>query len=60
MTDPVKSISESQGTSAGGNYSGGGFSEHHKKKGTAKQQDDLIGCLTLGRGLSKRLGTRLP
>ncbi|MEI7816266.1 MAG: hypothetical protein WCI45_03635 [Desulfuromonadales bacterium] len=42
MTDPVKSISESQGTSAGGNYSGGGFSEHHKKKGTAKQQDDLI------------------
>ena len=42
MTDPVRGISGSQGTSAGGSYSGGGFSEDHKKKGVIKQQDDLI------------------
>jgi hypothetical protein len=42
MTDPVKGISGTQGTSAGGNYSGGGFSDHHKKKSPAAPQDDLI------------------
>lgn len=42
MTDPVKGISGTQGTSAGGSYSGGSFSEHHKKRGAATPQDDLI------------------
>lgn len=42
MTDPVKGISGAQGTSAGGSYSGGAFSEHHKKKGATAPKDDLI------------------
>jgi hypothetical protein len=42
MTDSVKGISGTQGTSAGGNYSGDSFSEHHKKKGATAQQNDLI------------------
>ena len=42
MTDPVKGIGGSQGASAGGSYSGGAFSEHHKRKGAAAPQDDLI------------------
>ena len=42
MTDPVKGISGTPGASAGGNYSGGGFSGHHKKKSPAAPQDDLI------------------
>jgi len=39
MTDPVNGVSGAQGTSAGGNYSGGSFSEHHEKKGTPPQND---------------------
>jgi hypothetical protein len=42
MTDPVKGISGAQGTSAGGSYSGGRFSEEHKKHGTTEPQKDLI------------------
>lgn len=42
MTDPVKGISGTQGTSAGGSYSGGGFSERHKKKVPTAPQSDLI------------------
>jgi hypothetical protein len=42
MTDPVKGISGAQGTSAGGSYSGGCFSEHHKKIGPTAPQSDLI------------------
>jgi len=42
MTDPVKGISGAQGTSAGGNFSGGGFSEHHKKRAVTAPQADLI------------------
>ena len=42
MTDPVKGISGSQETSAGGSYSGGGFSGDHKKKGATAPQVDLI------------------
>lgn len=42
MTDPVKGISGTQGTSAGGNYSGGSFSEGHKKRGAPAPQGDLI------------------
>ena len=42
MTDPVKGISGAQGTSAGGSYSGGSFSEHHKKRGATAPQSDLI------------------
>ena len=42
MTDPVKGISGAQGTSAGGSYSGGGFSEHHKNRGPTAPQSDLI------------------
>ena len=42
MTDPVKGISGTQGTTAGGKYSGGAFSEHHKRKGTTAPQSDLI------------------
>ena len=42
MTDPVKGISGAQGTSAGGHYSGGSFSEHNKKKGAPAAQPDLI------------------
>ena len=42
MTDQVKGISGTQGPSAGGNYSGGSFSEGHKKRGAAAPQVDLI------------------
>lgn len=42
MTDPVKGISGAQRTSAGGNFSGDGFSEHHKKRGATAPQADLI------------------
>lgn len=42
MTDPVKGISGTQGPSAGGSYSGGSFSEGHKKRGAAAPQVDLI------------------
>ena len=42
MTDPVRGISGTQGTSAGGNYSGGSFSEGHKKRGAIAAQNDLI------------------
>jgi len=42
MTDPVKGVSGAQGTSAGGSYSGGSFSDHHKKRGTNAPQNDLI------------------
>ena len=42
MTDPVKGTGGAQGTSSGGSYSGGGFSEQHKKKGTTAPQSDLI------------------
>lgn len=42
MTDPVKGISGTQGPSAGGRYSGGSFSEEHKKRGATAPQDDLI------------------
>lgn len=42
VTDSVKGISGAQGASAGGNYSGGSFSEHHKKRGAAAPQADLI------------------
>jgi hypothetical protein len=42
MTDQVKGVSGAQGTSAGGSYSGGSFSEHHKKRGETVPQVDLI------------------
>jgi hypothetical protein len=42
MTDPVKGISGAQGTSAGGSYSGGRFSEGGKKRGATVPQADLI------------------
>jgi hypothetical protein len=42
MTDSVKGISGTQGPSAGGNYSGGSFSEEHKKRGATAPQADLI------------------
>jgi hypothetical protein len=42
MTDPIKGISGAQGTAAGGSYSGGSFSEHHKKKDPTSPQNDLI------------------
>jgi len=42
MTDPVKGISGTQATSAGGKYSGGGFSEGHRKRSALKPQADLI------------------
>ena len=42
MTDQVRGISGTQGPSAGGSYSGGSFSEGHKKRGTAAPQADLI------------------
>ena len=42
MTDPVKGISGAQGASAGGNYSGGDFSDLHKKRGAPVPQKDLI------------------
>jgi len=42
MTDPVKGISGAQGTSAGGSYSGGNFSDPHKKRGGPPPQNDLI------------------
>ncbi|MBW4054573.1 MAG: hypothetical protein HIU83_04080 [Proteobacteria bacterium] len=42
MTDPIKEISGTQATSAGGSYSGGSFSGHHKKKEALAPQIDLI------------------
>jgi hypothetical protein len=42
VTDPIKGISGSQGTSAGGSHSGGSFSEGHKKQSQSAQQKDLI------------------
>ncbi|HXE97110.1 MAG TPA: hypothetical protein VN642_11925 [Dongiaceae bacterium] len=42
MPDSVKGIDGAQGTTAGGNYSGGSFSEHHKKKVVPAPQKDLI------------------
>jgi hypothetical protein len=42
MTDPVKGISGSQGTSAGGSFIGGGFPEDHKHKRANPPQADLI------------------
>ena len=39
MTDPVKGVSGAQGASAGGSYSGGSFSEQHKKRIVAPQAD---------------------
>lgn len=42
MTDPVKGVSGSEGTSAGGSYSGGKFSAGHKKKAASAPQGDLI------------------
>ncbi len=42
MTDEIKRVGGSQGTSAGGHYSGGSFSGHHKKKGPTVPQADLI------------------
>lgn len=42
MTDPIKGISGAQGTSAGGSYSGGSTSDHHKRKETTAPQNDLI------------------
>jgi hypothetical protein len=52
MTDPVKGISGTQGTSAGGNYSGGGFQSHHRKSGR-EPQDDLIEISQDARNRSK-------
>lgn len=42
MTDPVKGISGSQATSAGGSYSGGSLSDGHKKRSATTPQVDLI------------------
>lgn len=42
MTDPIKSISGAQKTSAGGNFAGGSPSEEHKKKSPTVPQTDLI------------------
>jgi hypothetical protein len=42
MTDPVKGISGTQVTSAGGKYSGGSFSDGHKKRSAPTPQADLI------------------
>ena len=39
MTDPVKGISGVQGTSAGGSYSGGSSSEHHRRNSHVPQND---------------------
>lgn len=42
MTDSVKGVSGTQGTSAGGHYSGGSSSGDHKKRDTNAPQADLI------------------
>lgn len=42
MTDPIKSISGTQTTSAGGSYSGGNLTDDHKKKSPAPPQNDLV------------------
>ena len=41
MTDPVKSISGTEGTTAGGSYSGGSTGGH-KKRAQQVAQSDLI------------------
>ncbi len=42
MTDSIKGISGTQVTSAGGSYSGGSFSDGHKKRSATTPQVDLI------------------
>ncbi len=42
MTDPVGGISGSKGTSPGGTYSGGRFSDDHKKKEHHTSEQDLV------------------
>jgi hypothetical protein len=42
MTDPIKSISGAQATSAGGSHSGGSLSEEHKRKSPAQPPVDFI------------------
>ncbi len=42
MTDPVIEVSGSQGTHAGGRYSGGKNSGEHKRKGAASGRVDLV------------------
>jgi hypothetical protein len=53
MTDPVKGVSGTQGPGAGGSYSGGTLSDHHKKRGEAGPQNDLIEISQKARNQSK-------
>lgn len=53
MTDPVKGISGTQGTTAGGSYSGGSLSDGHKKRGAISPQADLIEISEDARSRSK-------
>ena len=42
MTDPVDRIDGTQGAHSGGKYSGGSFSEGHKKRERPVPQQDLV------------------
>lgn len=42
MTDPVNSVSGTRGTTSGGTYSGGGFTENRKKRKEEVQKSDLV------------------
>lgn len=42
MTEPVNGISGTKETSPGGTYSGGSFTEEHKKRTAHVQERDLV------------------
>ncbi|HBA72545.1 MAG: hypothetical protein A2X82_19905 [Geobacteraceae bacterium GWC2_55_20] len=42
MTDPVNRISGTKETSPGGTYSGGSFTEDHKKRKSPAPEKDLV------------------
>lgn len=42
MTDSIRGVSGTQGTSAGGSHGSGGFSGNHRKKGAGGAHGDLI------------------
>ncbi|MDD2365599.1 MAG: hypothetical protein PHN84_05490 [Desulfuromonadaceae bacterium] len=52
MTDPLNGVSSTEGPSAGGRYSGGKFSEDHKKKKAVQYQADLVEISKVARSRS--------
>jgi hypothetical protein len=53
MTDSIKSVSETQGTAAGGHYSGSGLNGDHRRRGHQQPQADLVEISSAAREQSK-------